>query len=83
MLAPGARGVHVTLGPGETLTVPIAPGLVKTEFARALWEDPERLKRSIDILVDANALPRSPSVDEIFTGAFGVMLSQAMAATVS
>jgi NitT/TauT family transport system substrate-binding protein len=32
--------------------------------------DPERLKRSIDILVDANALPRSPSVDEIFTGAF-------------
>jgi predicted polyphosphate/ATP-dependent NAD kinase len=27
-LAPGARGVHVTLGPGETLTVPIAPGLL-------------------------------------------------------
>jgi NitT/TauT family transport system substrate-binding protein len=32
--------------------------------------DPERLKRSIDILVDANGLPRTPSVDEIFTGAF-------------
>jgi len=32
--------------------------------------DPARLKRSIDILVDANALPRTPSVDEIFNGAF-------------
>jgi NitT/TauT family transport system substrate-binding protein len=32
--------------------------------------DPVRLKTSIDILVDANALPRTPSVDEIFTGAF-------------
>jgi len=32
--------------------------------------DPARLKRSIDILVDANALPRMPSVDEIFNGAF-------------
>jgi hypothetical protein len=28
MLAPGARGVHVTLGPGERIVVPIAPGLV-------------------------------------------------------
>src|SRR5262245_57151637 len=32
--------------------------------------DPERLKRSIDILVDASSLPRTPSVGEIFTGAF-------------
>src|SRR5262249_28012195 len=32
--------------------------------------DPARLKRSIDILVDANALPRTPAVEEIFTGAF-------------
>ena len=32
--------------------------------------DPVRLKKSIDILVDANALPRTPAVDEIFTGAF-------------
>jgi NitT/TauT family transport system substrate-binding protein len=32
--------------------------------------DPVRLKRSIDILVEANALPRTPSVDEIFTPAF-------------
>jgi NitT/TauT family transport system substrate-binding protein len=32
--------------------------------------DPARLKRSIDILVDADALPRTPAVDEIFNGAF-------------
>jgi NAD(P)-dependent dehydrogenase (short-subunit alcohol dehydrogenase family) len=25
----------------------VAPGLVKTDFARALWEDPERLKRTV------------------------------------
>jgi NitT/TauT family transport system substrate-binding protein len=30
----------------------------------------ERLKKSIDILVDANNLPRTPSVDEIFTAKF-------------
>jgi len=32
--------------------------------------DPERLKKSIDILVDANQLPRTPKVEEIFTSAF-------------
>jgi NitT/TauT family transport system substrate-binding protein len=32
--------------------------------------DMARLKTSIDILVDANSLPRTPSVDEIFTPAF-------------
>src|SRR5262245_13332904 len=32
--------------------------------------DMARLKKSIDILVDANALPRTPSVDEIFTPTF-------------
>ncbi len=32
--------------------------------------DTARLKKSIDILVDANGLPRTPSVDEIFTPAF-------------
>jgi NitT/TauT family transport system substrate-binding protein len=31
--------------------------------------DTARLKRSIDILVDANALPRTPAVEEIFTPA--------------
>jgi NitT/TauT family transport system substrate-binding protein len=32
--------------------------------------DPERLKKSIDILVDANGLTRTPTVAEIFTPAF-------------
>jgi NitT/TauT family transport system substrate-binding protein len=32
--------------------------------------DPERLKESIDIVVKANGLERTPSVDEIFTDAF-------------
>ena len=32
--------------------------------------NPERLKKSIDILVDASALPRTPAVSEIFTPAF-------------
>jgi NitT/TauT family transport system substrate-binding protein len=32
--------------------------------------DDARLKRSIDILVDANQLPRTPDVREIFTREF-------------
>ena len=32
--------------------------------------DPERLKKSIGILVEANELPRTPAVVEIFTPAF-------------
>lgn len=32
--------------------------------------DKARLKRSIDILVEANALPRTPGVDEIYTDKF-------------
>ena len=32
--------------------------------------NPERLKKSIDILVDANSLPRTPAISEIFTPAF-------------
>jgi NitT/TauT family transport system substrate-binding protein len=32
--------------------------------------NPERLKKSIDILVEANSLPRTPAVSEIFTPAF-------------
>ena len=32
--------------------------------------DPERLRKSIDIVVKANGLERTPSVDEVFTDAF-------------
>jgi NAD(P)-dependent dehydrogenase (short-subunit alcohol dehydrogenase family) len=34
----GAKNVRVNC---------VAPGLVKTDFARALWEDPDRLKRTV------------------------------------
>jgi NitT/TauT family transport system substrate-binding protein len=32
--------------------------------------DPERLKRSIALVVEANALPRSPAPDEVFDRSF-------------
>jgi NitT/TauT family transport system substrate-binding protein len=32
--------------------------------------DDARLKRSIDVVVEANGLPRTPKPDEIFTRAF-------------
>ncbi len=35
-----ARNLAVELGPDNIRVNAIAPGLVKTEFARALWEDP-------------------------------------------
>jgi len=36
-----ARNLAVEWGPGNVRVNCIAPGLVKTEFARALWENPE------------------------------------------
>ncbi len=41
-----ARNLAVELGPYNIRVNCIAPGLVKTDFARALWEDPERLART-------------------------------------
>ena len=40
-----ARNLAVEWGPQNVRVNCIAPGLVKTDFARALWEDAERLKR--------------------------------------
>jgi len=40
-----ARMLTAEYGPHNIRTNAIAPGLVRTEFARALWEDPENLKR--------------------------------------
>ena len=40
-----ARNLAVEYGPHNVRVNCIAPGLIKTDFARALWEDPEMLKR--------------------------------------
>jgi NAD(P)-dependent dehydrogenase (short-subunit alcohol dehydrogenase family) len=41
-----ARNLAVELGPHNVRVNCIAPGLVRTDFARALWENPETLKNS-------------------------------------
>jgi dehydrogenase/reductase SDR family protein 4 len=43
-----ARNLAVEWGPDNIRVNCIAPGLVKTDFARALWEDPELRKASED-----------------------------------
>jgi NAD(P)-dependent dehydrogenase (short-subunit alcohol dehydrogenase family) len=40
------RNLARELGPSNVRINCIAPGLVKTEFARGLWENPENLKHS-------------------------------------
>jgi NAD(P)-dependent dehydrogenase (short-subunit alcohol dehydrogenase family) len=41
-----ARNLAVEYGPQNVRVNCIAPGLIKTDFARALWDNPEILKRS-------------------------------------
>jgi NAD(P)-dependent dehydrogenase (short-subunit alcohol dehydrogenase family) len=40
-----ARNLAVELGPHNVRVNCIAPGLIRTDFARALWENPDMLKR--------------------------------------
>jgi NAD(P)-dependent dehydrogenase (short-subunit alcohol dehydrogenase family) len=40
-----ARNLAVEYGPHNVRVNTIAPGLIRTDFARALWEDPEMLKK--------------------------------------
>ncbi len=40
-----ARNLAVEWGPKQIRANCVAPGLVRTDFARALWEDPERYRR--------------------------------------
>jgi NAD(P)-dependent dehydrogenase (short-subunit alcohol dehydrogenase family) len=39
-----ARNLAHEFGPDNVRVNCIAPGLIKTDFARALWEDPERIE---------------------------------------
>ena len=41
-----ARNIAVEYGPNNIRANCIAPGLIKTDFAKALWDNPEILKRS-------------------------------------
>jgi NAD(P)-dependent dehydrogenase (short-subunit alcohol dehydrogenase family) len=41
-----ARNIAVEYGPHNIRANCIAPGLIKTDFAKALWDNPEILKRS-------------------------------------
>jgi NAD(P)-dependent dehydrogenase (short-subunit alcohol dehydrogenase family) len=43
-----ARSLAVEWGPKNIRVNCIAPGLVKTDFARALWENPDNLKKRTD-----------------------------------
>ena len=67
-----ARNLAVEYGPSNVRVNCIAPGLIRTDFARALWEDPEALKRR----TDATPLRRIGEPDEI-AGAAVLLASSA------
>lgn len=56
-----ARSLAVEWGPKNVRVNCIAPGLVRTDFARALWEDPANLHR----ITRTSALGRIAEPDEI------------------
>ncbi|HSI51614.1 MAG TPA: SDR family oxidoreductase [Ideonella sp.] len=56
-----ARNLAVEYGPHNVRVNCIAPGLIKTDFAKALWEDPAALKKR----TDATPLRRIGEPDEI------------------
>ena len=67
-----ARNLAVELGPDNVRVNCIAPGLIKTDFARALWENPDLLKKT----TRATPLARIGDPDEI-AGAAVFLASQA------
>jgi NAD(P)-dependent dehydrogenase (short-subunit alcohol dehydrogenase family) len=56
-----ARNIAVEYGRYNVRANCIAPGLIKTDFARAMWEDPERLEYS----TSSTPLGRIGEPDEI------------------
>ncbi|MGD9980931.1 MAG: SDR family NAD(P)-dependent oxidoreductase [Hyphomonadaceae bacterium] len=56
-----ARNLALEFGPDNVRVNTIAPGLVQTDFARALWENPATLKAS----TERSALKRIGQPDEI------------------
>jgi NAD(P)-dependent dehydrogenase (short-subunit alcohol dehydrogenase family) len=67
-----ARNLAVEYGPSNVRVNCIAPGLIRTDFARALWEDPEALK----LRTAVTPLRRIGEPDEI-AGAAIFLASQA------
>ena len=63
-----ARNLAVEYGPHNIRANAIAPGLIKTDFAKALWTDPERLERVSAML----PLRRIGDPDEIAGAAVSV-----------
>jgi len=72
-----ARNIAVEFGPHNVRANAIAPGLVKTDFAKALWSDPDILRDS----VSGSALKRIGAPDEIAGAA--VFLASAAGAFVT
>ena len=69
-----ARNLAVEYGPHNVRINAIAPGLIKTDFAKALWTDPERLERV------SSALPmRRIGVPDEVAGAAMFLSSEAAA----
>jgi len=69
-----ARNLAVEYGPSGIRVNCIAPGLIKTDFARALWEDPARIRAANETV----PLRRIGEPDEI-AGAVVFLASRASA----
>ena len=48
-----ARNLAAEFGPHQVRVNCIAPGLIRTDFAKALWENPQTLKMVTDAHADA------------------------------
>jgi len=55
------RNLALELGPDNVRVNAIAPGLVQTDFAKALWDDPDNRK----VFVDHSCLGRVGQPDDI------------------